>query len=270
EASKYLRRPMTIGRLSARVRPGSFLLEDVVIEGRTPESRPFLRAERISVELPWWTIFRGELLFEEIRMTGWDLYIESFADGSHNMPRMMPDRRPSGPKRFVTTLRSVVAEQGQFSYDDHGTPWSIVARNMVVSVGRAGGEYRGAAQFQQGTIDIQDYVPMRADLRSRFTFDGPRIRFDDILLLTDGAESRLTGQPAFSNWPVQTYEIASTPQCPRIRALSVANESGELSGASRFNGVCHMFRGGRDLSGDFESSEVGVNDYRFGNVAGHV
>src|SRR5690606_35935941 len=97
EASKYLRRPMTIGRLSARVRPGSFLLEDVVIEGRTPESRPFLRAERISVELPWWTIFRGELLFEEIRMTGWDLYIESFADGSHNMPRMMPDRRPSGP-----------------------------------------------------------------------------------------------------------------------------------------------------------------------------
>lgn len=270
EASKYLRRPMTVGRLSARVRPGSFLLEDVVIEGRTPESRPFLRAERISVELPWWTIFRGELLFEEIRMTGWDLYIESFADGSHNMPRMMPDRRPSGPKRFVTTLRSVVAEQGQFSYDDHGTPWSIVARNMVVSVGRAGGEYRGAAQFQQGTIDIQDYVPMRADLRSRFTFDGPRIRFDDILLLTDGAESRLTGQADFSNWPEQTYEIASTIQLPRIRALFFANESWELSGTSRFNGVFHMFRGGRDLSGDFESSEVGVNDYRFGNVAGHV
>src|SRR5690606_20873020 len=164
----------------------------------------------------------------------------------------------------------VVAEQGQFSYDDHGTPWSIVARNMVVSVGRAGGEYRGAAQFQQGTIDIQDYVPMRADPRSRFTFDGPRIRFDDVLLLADGAESRRTGHADMSNWHEQTDGIASTIQLPRIRALFFANESWELSGTSRFNGVFHMFRGGRDLSGDFESSEVGVNDYRFGNVAGHV
>lgn len=270
EASKYLRRPMTIGRLSARVRPGSFLLEDVVIQGRTPDARPFLTAERISVELPWWTIFRGELLFEEIRMTGWDLYIESFPDGSHNMPRMMPDRREPGPKRFVTTLRQVVAEQGRFTYDDHGTPWSIVARNMVVSVARGGGEYRGTAQFQQGTVDIQDYVPMRADMRSRFRFDGPRILFDDILLLTDGAESRLTGQADFANWPEQAYQIDSDIQLRRMRALFFANESWELSGTSDFTGVFRMFKGGRDLSGDFRSAEVGVDDYRFENVTGHV
>ena len=270
EATKYLKRPMHIGRMSARVRPGSFLFEDVVIEGRTPDARPFLTAKRISVEVPWWTIFGGELLFEQIRMTGWDLYIESFPDGTHNMPKMMPERRSAREKRFVTTLRHVVADQGQFTYDDHGTPWSVVARDMQVSVARGGGEYRGTAQFRNGTIDIQDYVPFRADMRSRFKFDGPRIVFDDILLLTDGAESRLTGGADFSNWPEQTYQIDSDIQLRRMRALFFANESWELSGQSDFTGVFHMFKGGRDLSGEFRSAELGVDDYRFQDVTGHV
>src|SRR3990170_653075 len=72
EATKYLKRPMHIGKLSARLRPGSFVLEDVRIEGRTPDATPFLTAKKISVELPWWTVFsQRELLFEEVRMTDW-------------------------------------------------------------------------------------------------------------------------------------------------------------------------------------------------------
>lgn len=270
EATKYLKRPMHIGKMSARVRLGSFVLEDVRIEGLTPESRPFLTAERISVTVPWWTIFGGELLVEEIRMTGWDLFIESFPDGRHNMPKMMPERRSTREKRFVTTLRQVLAERGQFTYDDKGTPWSVVARNMRVNVAKGGGEYRGTAQFTGGTIDIQDYVPMRADMRSRFRLDGPRIQFQEILLLTDGAESRMKGGADFSNWPEQKYDIASDIELRRMREIFFANESWELSGRSAFTGVFHMFKGGRDLQGRFTSAELGVDDYRFQDVAGHV
>src|SRR5688572_25385364 len=56
EATNYLKRPMHIGKLSARLRPGSFVLENVTIEGLTPDARPFLVADRITVQLPWWTV----------------------------------------------------------------------------------------------------------------------------------------------------------------------------------------------------------------------
>ena len=271
EATKYLKRPMHIGKLSARLRPGSFVLEDVVIEGLTPDARPFLTAKRISVELPWWTVFtQKELLFEEIRMTDWKMFIESYADGRHNLPKLTPERKSQGPKRFVTTLRYVLADRGEFTYEDHGTPWSIVSRNMRVSVVRGGGEYRGTAQFTGGTIDIQDYVPMRADMRSRFKFSGPLVQFDDILLLTDGAVSKITGHVDASRWPEQTYQIASDIQLRRMRELFFANETWELGGAAKFTGFFRLFKGGRDLQGRFSSAEVGVDDYRFQDVRGRV
>ncbi len=271
EATKYLKRPMHIGKLSARLRPGSFVLEDVVIEGLTPDARPFLTAKRISVELPWWTVFtQRELLFEEIRMSDWKLFIEQRPDGRHNMPKIMPDRKSEREKRFVTTLQYVLADRGEFVYEDQGTPWSIVSRNMRVSVVKGGGQYRGTAQFTGGTIDIQDYVPFRADMRSRFKFNGPSLTFDDIVLLTDGAESTLTGTADFANWPEQTYQIASNIELRRMRELFFANEPWELSGRSRFTGVFHMFKGGRDLQGQFTSAELGVDDYRFQDVSGRV
>src|SRR5688572_28593100 len=38
--SAYIRRPMHIGRLSARMLPGVYVVEDVMIEGLTPQDRP--------------------------------------------------------------------------------------------------------------------------------------------------------------------------------------------------------------------------------------
>jgi hypothetical protein len=40
EGSKFIQRPMHIGRLSAKLTPGVFVVEDLVIEGLTPQDRP--------------------------------------------------------------------------------------------------------------------------------------------------------------------------------------------------------------------------------------
>ena len=48
EGSKYIERPMHIGRLSAQLRPGVFVVDDLMIEGLTPQDRPFLTAKRIT------------------------------------------------------------------------------------------------------------------------------------------------------------------------------------------------------------------------------
>src|SRR5262245_29845655 len=56
EASKYLQRPMHIGRLKSKLIPGVFVFEDLTIEGLTPADRPFLTAKQITVWIPWWSI----------------------------------------------------------------------------------------------------------------------------------------------------------------------------------------------------------------------
>ena len=66
--SKYLERPMHIGRLGIHLGRGAFVVDDLVIEGLNPTDRPFLKAKRIFVNLPWWTIFTRELIVENVDM----------------------------------------------------------------------------------------------------------------------------------------------------------------------------------------------------------
>jgi hypothetical protein len=54
EGTNYLQRPLHIGRLSARLIPGVFVFENLMIEGLSPSDRPFLTAKKITVQLPWW------------------------------------------------------------------------------------------------------------------------------------------------------------------------------------------------------------------------
>src|SRR5262245_50703803 len=69
EGSKYIQRPMHIGKLEATLIPGVFVVRDLMIEGLEPAHRPFLTAKEIRVNLPWWTIFTRKLVVESIEMT---------------------------------------------------------------------------------------------------------------------------------------------------------------------------------------------------------
>jgi len=160
QGSRFLERPMHIGRLSAKFRPGVFVVEDLLIEGLTPQDRPFLKAKKIEVRLPWWTAFSRKLVVESITLTDWDMTVESWAGGRHNFPKVTPKNRRTGPSTFTTTLTAVLATRGQFTYEDHGTPWSTVARNLTVQLYRseATKDYRGRATFTNGTVRVQSYV----------------------------------------------------------------------------------------------------------------
>ena len=92
-ASQFMGRPMHIGRLSIHLWLGRFVVEDVVIEGLTPQSRPFLMAQRINVSVPWSTLFDRRVVFDAIEMTDWRMFVETFPDGRHNFPRFTRERR---------------------------------------------------------------------------------------------------------------------------------------------------------------------------------
>lgn len=276
EGSKFMQRPMRIGRLSARLTPGVFVVEDLVIEGLVPTDRPFLTARKITVSLPWWTAFTRKLTVESIEMTDWTMVVESFPgspqypNGRSSFPKLTRDSKGKGPSRFTTTLKSMIAWRGQFVYEDHGTPWSTVARDLRVHVVRAADDYRGTASFSNGTIAIQKYEPFRADMQSRFTINRQIVHFDRIDLTSDGAKSVVQGDLDMGRWPEQTYQIRSRIDIPTQKHIFFHRDHFVASGNADFEGTFHLFKGGRELKGTFASPLAGFNDWRFPDLRGSV
>ena len=271
--SGYLQRPMHIGRLSARLIPGVFVVEDLVIEGLTPDARPFLVAGTITVRLPWWSIFSRELVVESVDMTDWHMVVETYANGRHNFPRLTPERRGEpGPRRFTTTLRSVLASRGRFTFEDHVTPWSTDARELTVAMYRsvATSDYRGRASFADSTVRIMSYEPFGARMQSRFHLEGGKVLLDHMVLDSDGARSIVRGEVDLSRWPEQLYQVRSRMDFRTQKEIFFKGEPFSVSGQGDFEGTFHLFRGGRELQGTFTSPVAGVNDWRFPNLRGLV
>lgn len=274
QGSKWLDRPMHIGKLSLVLRTGQFEVDDLVIEGLKPTDRPFLTAKRVYVNLPWWTIFSHELIIEDVDMSDWRMLVEQFPGGKHNFPRVMgpPRTKPKGPSRFkfVTTVQSVMARNGSFTYEDHGTPWSVVCPNLNVHVFKGIKTYEGTAQFSNGTVKIQSYEPFRADLQTRFKIEGSLVNLQDINLQSTGASTRVTGHVDLGHWPEMLYNVKSRVDFKTEKAIFFKGVNFTTTGYGLFTGTFHIFKTGRELKGTFTSPEAGVNAWRFPNVKGSL
>lgn len=278
EGSKYLDRPMHIGKLSAKFRPGVFVVEDLVIEGLQPTDRLFLKAKKIEVVVPWWTVFTRQIIVESVEMTDWQMVVETwpgsaaYPNGRHNFPRFVRESTSKGPKRFTTTLRWMLASRGSFTYEDHGTPWSTAARDLRVSISRGlvDTKYRGSASFADSVVTIQAYEPFHANMDSRFTIEGSDLQFSRINMVSDGARSAMVGSMDLARWPEQTYRVTSHIDFPTQKNIFFHREKFSASGQGEFQGTFHLFKGGRELKGTFTSPMAGVNAWRFPDLKGSV
>jgi hypothetical protein len=268
--SRFIERPLHIGRLSVILRQGLFVFEDLSIEGLTPEGRPFLTARRIALSMRWAPLLDREVVFDDIDIADWRMYTESFSGGAHNFPKFVPDGPPNPNRKWRVTMKWIRAHDGEFVYEDHGAPWSTIARNLEVILSKPNLEYRGQLRFTDGTVAIQQYEPMRADMSAVFKFDGALALFDRIDLVTEGSVSRLTGSADLAHFPEMTYQIQSKVEFAPMRRIFFAKDDFDLSGSGDFTGVWHLFKGGRELTGTFETPVLGIDDYRFTDVSGEL
>jgi hypothetical protein len=269
QGANYLKREFRIGRLSVRLLRGDFVLENVRIGGLNPGDRPFFTAGRITLAVPWWSIFRRELIVQAVDVRDWKMLVETWADGRHSFPKFTRESRSPGPRRFVTTVRIVRATGGTFTLEDHGAPWGITAPNLDVVIAKSD-TYRGTAIFDQATIRIARFEPMWARMKSRFKIEGGKVLFDRIDLVTDGATSLVTGETDLTRWPEQIYSVKSTVDFPRMKDLFFAQDRFTLKGTGQFAGTFHLFKGGRELKGRFASLEAHVNAWRFPALEGSL
>jgi TamB, inner membrane protein subunit of TAM complex len=267
--SQALKRPIHIGKLSIHLLTGSVLVDNISIEGLKPSDRPFFTAKHVEVSLDWGTLARKEVTVERVEMTDWQMLVEKWAD-AHNFPKFTSDEPDTNKKSSWTfTLKWLHAYRGQFTFDDHEKPWSTIARNLDITI-RYPAPYHGEATFTGGTVAIQDYVPMWANMHALFSIDKGTIHLPRIDLETDGATSVASGEVDMKHWPEQTYRVKSRVHFPRMREIFFAHETWRLAGDGDFNGVFHLFKGGHDLHGTFKSDLAGVNDYRFPSLYGSL
>jgi hypothetical protein len=273
--SDYIERPMHIGSLKIRLLTGDVVVENLTIDGLHEGDRPFFTARRLAVSMDWLPAFarRPDITISAVEMTDWHMLVEKW-EIAHNFPRFNHnDGKPPGPQRVTTTLRYLRASRGEFTFEDHETPWSVVCRNLEIDMGNLP-KYHGTATFTGGTVAIQDFVPMWANMKAQFILDGPRIHLQRIDLDTDGAITVARGDVDMAHWPNQSYTVQSRVKFPRMRELFFKNESWRISGDGDFNGTFKLFKSGtntgRDLTGTFSSELAGVNDYRFPSLYGSL
>ena len=285
-ASTQLDRPVHIGRLGTYLFPGQFLIEDLVIEGLSPGDDPFFTTERIVISVSWPALLRGEVLVDSVEMGPWRMVAESFPDGRQSFPRFVaqdettddeavaeddaePEVEARG-RRIVRTVSHLLAHDGEFVYRDHNAPWYVTARNIDLTIAKGEG-YGGDVTFSDGTVEIGSFEPMTTAMDATYELDGGEVTLTHIDLTMDGFRSALTGQVALTNWPEQTYHIVESDiDLPTMKEIFFAGDPFTVSGDGRFTGAWHIFDGGRELTGAFESDDWALNGLAFPDTTGSL
>ena len=271
-AADYLKRRVEIGSLRLHVSSGHLLMEDFSIGGLKEGDRPFFTAGRLSIALDWSTLFTqpATITVRSVELTDWQMLVEKWS-AQHSFPKFTrdreepPDDEPKRPSRVK--MKYLRAWRGQFAYEDHSSPWSVVARNIDLNITDFP-TYRGEATFHGGTVAIQKYIPMWANMKARFRIDGNLLHLQQLAFDTDGARSTAVGVADFSRFPEMTYDVKSRVNFQRMRELFFQKENWALTGDGDFTGTFHLFKGGHDLAGSFRSDLAGVYDYRLPELYG--
>ena len=131
-----------------------------------------------------------------------------------------PPFRPEAGK--FPPLEKSHAYRGELRFNDYGSDWFAVAPNLDVTVTKAG-EYRGQLRYDNGSILIQKYEPMRADMTAGFKIVDGKVMFDREV-----------------NWMFETE-----PE-PRMNGRNIKVPRGRvLGGSSSINGLLYI-RGQRE------------------------
>ena len=124
------------------------------------------------VTTAWLPLLHGEVVGASVDIQGWRMLVEGFEGGGHTFPRFVNRRDESSQdaveipqpsedeerrRTFVTTVQYLRAHEGEFVYEDHGAPWSIVARNIDLTMTKGVG-YGGHASFNGGTVHILSLI----------------------------------------------------------------------------------------------------------------
>ena len=199
------------------------------------------------------------------------MVVESFPGGKHNWPRV--DGPPRPPRTGPPARRDHAAVRARHAW---ASSCSTIMRRGGASMRRisksppaSSREYSGRAQFHGGTVHFFDFEPMSAAMRTTLPRPGRQDRArrhrSDHRRRGLGAHRQRRHRTLAGDVLPGEVDACSFRGCARSSSRS---DTFQLHGEGEFNGTFHLFRGGRELKGNFSSREAGSNDYRFQNLEG--
>ena len=144
----------------------------------------------------------------------------------------------------------------------------MIARNIDLIVSKTEG-YGGEVSFTNGTVEIGSFEPMTVGMRATYDLDGGLVNLTRIDVTLDGFEAALHGKVDLFDWPEQTHHVVESDiDLSTMKDVFFAQDSFTVDGAARFTGTWHIFDGGRELTGSFQSDKMTLNDLEFPRLNG--
>ena len=171
---------MHIGRMEVRLWDGSYIIEDLRIDGLTPtiDAVPRRQADH-GRRMPGARCSTAVSSSNNIEMTDWRMHVETHADGRHNFPdsrATVRAGRAAGRRRWPTCARIAASSRTRTSArrgaSSRATSTSSVEKPTPTPTIAA------PRSSPTGSSRIQKYVPFRTDMDSSFKIDGGRVIFD--------------------------------------------------------------------------------------------
>ncbi|HEX2254044.1 MAG TPA: translocation/assembly module TamB domain-containing protein [Thermoanaerobaculia bacterium] len=160
--SEYLERDVEVGRVEYGLRPGNFVLYDLVIPSPDPDDPPFARVPRTEVQfaLHGWTSLTIDITLVEVERP--EVHALFFDDGSNNFPELTS--RGDGRGRVEVKVGRVRVLDGVVAFEHRRFPLSLDASNVRALVTAAGETPDGGDRFE-AIVVAQDLRAVLPDAR---------------------------------------------------------------------------------------------------------
>jgi outer membrane protein assembly complex protein YaeT len=199
------------------------------------------------------------------------LYFEIYPTGAkltHNFPHWN-----SGPKSrfeiYHLDLGNLFVQHGAFELLDRRHTITAAAANITSTINVTSTEdlYAGVLSSPQFTLNIQDYLPIRAALRTQFRFTPDNLALQSVAL-EGGNDLRLFANGKVAPLSEGAYDLHITSQIGLNRVREVFKVNKVLDGILDLDGTLKGKGGTMTLAGGWLSPKISADAYDLTNLHG--
>jgi outer membrane protein assembly complex protein YaeT len=199
------------------------------------------------------------------------LYFEIYPAGAkltHNFPHWN-----SGPKSryeiYHLDLGNLYVQRGAFELLDRRHTITAAAANITSTIDVTTTEdlYSGVLSSPQFTLNIQDYVPIRAALRTQFRFTPDNLGLQSVAL-EGGNDLRLFANGKVAPLSDAVYNLHVTAQVGLNRVRDTFKVNKMLAGLIDVDGTLRGKGGAVSITGGWLSPKISADVYDLANVHG--
>lgn len=173
-------------------------VDRVEVAARSTADRPFLTADRLTVDVPWRSVLGGSLAVQSLEVLGPRVTVHRGGDGRLNLPTPSSDDAPTeaagiGP----VTLGDLVVRDLHATYIDEPADVDIALDGLTLglaSTASPGAPLSGRFAVGNGvSIRVGEETTRIAELAGRLAFDGTTLFVDDAAIEAPEVRASLKG-----------------------------------------------------------------------------